>query len=113
MATAKFISEGNRVDYTPSSATAEGAVVVQGDLLGVTTSDIAADTLGSIQVTGIVRIPKPTGGGTDYSVGDLIYWDVADQNGQDTADSGTNKLLGKLIASVTTAATTMDVLLTP
>lgn len=110
MAIATFLSDGNRVNYTPGSAVDAGAVVRQSTLIGVATSDIAANELGSIQVTGVIRIPKPTGGGTDYAAGSLIYWDVADQEGN--VDSA-NPLLGKSIAVSTTAATTLDVLLTP
>jgi hypothetical protein len=34
---AQFVHDGNRVDYTPSSAVAAGDVVVQGELVGVAT----------------------------------------------------------------------------
>lgn len=110
MATALIISDGATVDYTPGSAVAAGDVVVQETLIGVAPSPIAANELGALRITGIVRIPKPTGVGTDYDAGVLIYWDVADQEGN--VDNA-NPLLGKLVAATTTAATTMDVLLTP
>lgn len=110
MATATIISDGLTVNYTPGSDVAAGAVVRQNTLIGVATSPISSGKLGAIRVTGIVRIPKPTGAGTDYAAGVLIYWDVADQQGN--VDNA-NPLLGKLVAATTTAATTMDVLLTP
>lgn len=110
---ATFVAEikqaGHFVDYTPASATSSGAVIVQGVLVGVLASDLAAGEKGALMVSGVVEIPKPTGAGTDYSAGDPIYWDAVDGNGQDTADSGTNKRIGTLLADVATTDTHMQV----
>jgi predicted RecA/RadA family phage recombinase len=40
MATAQFIHDGEQIDYTPGSAVAAGAVVVQGELIGIAKVDI-------------------------------------------------------------------------
>lgn len=110
-ATASFIHSGHAIDYTPGSAVAAGAVVVQGDLVGIAKEPIAANTLGALATTGVYRVPKPTGAGTDATVGTIMYWDVADQNAQETSDTGTNKLLGVLVEACSTTDTTCLVLL--
>jgi predicted RecA/RadA family phage recombinase len=97
------------VDYTPGSATAAGVVVVAGSLIGVVVSDLAAAEKGALCIEGVIEIPKPTGAGTDYSRGDPIYWDAADTNGQDTADSGTNKRIGTLLEDRATTDTHMQI----
>lgn len=105
MATAQFIHDGKSIDYTPGSAVAAGDVVVQGELVGVAKMDIAAGQLGALAIEGVFDFPKPTGAGTDAAVGTLMYWDVADGNAQETADTGTNKLIGKLVKACTTTDT--------
>ena len=47
MATAVYVHEGDAVDYTPGSDVAAGDVVVQGELVGVARTPIAANTAGS------------------------------------------------------------------
>jgi predicted RecA/RadA family phage recombinase len=108
---AEIIHNNETVPYTPGSAVSAGAVVVQGSLVGIAATDIAADEAGALVVGGVVEVPKPTGVGTDYSAGDLLYWDVADANAQDDADSGTNKRIGTAIADVATTETRVRVLL--
>ena len=61
---ARFIHEGNSIDYTPGSDTAAGAVVVQGDLIGVAARDIKANKLGALAVAGVFDFPKATGAST-------------------------------------------------
>ena len=103
---ARFIQDGKSIDYTPSSAVTAGDVIVQGELVGVAKQDIAANTLGALAIDGVFEFPKPTGAGTDAAVGTLMYWDVADGNAQETADTGTNKLIGKLVKACSTTDTT-------
>lgn len=111
MATAIFRHKGDAIDYTPGSAVSAGDVVVQGELVGIAKTDIAANKLGAIAVTGVYDVPKPTGVGTDYSAGDILYWDVADGNAQNDADTGTNKQIGKVVTDVATTDTMVRVLL--
>ena len=77
MPTATFIHDGNAIDYTPSTDTPAGSVVVQSDLIGVAKLDIAANTLGALAVTGVYRLPKITDlADEQFAVqnGDKIYW---------------------------------------
>lgn len=90
-----FVHEGGRIDYTPTSDVAAGAVVVQGDLVGVATQPIPANSLGSLAVEGVFDFPKATGMGTALAMGILAYWNATTQ--QATSTSAGNKLLGKVV----------------
>lgn len=92
---ASYVHEGDVVDYTPSSAVTAGAVVVQGDLVGVAVVDIPANTLGSLAVAGVFDVAKATGGSTARTAGQLQYWDATNQVAV-TSASG-NKLLGPAV----------------
>ena len=73
MPTATFVQSGDQIDHTPSSAVAAGAVVVQGNLVGVAKQPIAANALGALAVTGVFRGPKDSSNIT--AVGTMLYWD--------------------------------------
>ena len=107
MAAANFVSDGNRIDHTPGSALAAGDVVVQGDLVGVATMPIAANTLGSLAVSGVFDFPKATGGGTAITIGSIVYWD--DTNNQATTTSTGNKLIGKTVKAAADGDATVRV----
>ncbi len=106
---AKFVHDGAAVDYTPSAAVAAGAVVVQGDLVGVAKTPIAANVLGALAVGGVFDFPKATGGGSGIAAGKKVYWDVADAQAKEDDESGANKLLGKTIKVAADADTTVRV----
>jgi len=110
MAVAVMYQEGASIDYTPSSDVSAGDVIVQEDLVGVAKDDIAADELGALAVGGVYFVKKDE---TEaFAAGQLIYWDVADDNVTDDADSGTNKLFGKAVLAAIAADTHGYVLLT-
>ncbi len=95
MAAAVFIHRGSAVDYTPSSNVPAGAVVVQGDLVGVTRTALLADQLGSLAVEGVFDFPKEVGDGIEYAAGSLLYWNEAQQVATTIALG--NKLIGKAV----------------
>jgi predicted RecA/RadA family phage recombinase len=99
MPTAVFVEEGNQVDYTPSAAVAAGDVVVQGDLIGVAKTPIAANDPGALAVVGVYDFPKATGVGSGIAAGATVYWDEGDQEAKEDSESGANKLLGKTVAA--------------
>ncbi|MFO7958339.1 MAG: DUF2190 family protein [Candidatus Brocadiia bacterium] len=99
MATAKFVQEGSAIDYTPSSDVSAGDVVVQGELVGVSRLDIAADTLGALAVTGVFDFPKATGVGEGIAAGANVYWDEAEGQAGTDSETGANKLIGKTVAA--------------
>jgi predicted RecA/RadA family phage recombinase len=109
MATAVFVQSGDQIDYTPGSAVAAGAVVVQGDLIGVAKQPIAANVLGALAVSGVFDFPKATGGGSGIAAGATVYWDVADQQAKTDSETGANKLLGKTTAAAGDNDTTVRV----
>lgn len=96
---AAFVHSGEHIDHTPSSTLTAGAVVVQGELVGIVKTDIPANTLGSIAVSGVFDFPKATGSSTARTAGQLHYWDAGAQLAVTTANSGANKLLGPAIAA--------------
>jgi len=109
MATARFIHNGNSIDYTPGSNVAAGDVIVQGDLIGIAKLDIASGTLGALAVTGIFDLPKTAGSSKAIAAGAKVYWDVADGVAKTDDESGANKYLGKTVAAAGDNDTTTPV----
>lgn len=109
MATAKFIHDGDSIDYTPGSNVAAGDVVVQGDLVGMAKRDIVANALGALAVTGVFDVPKAIGAGTAIASGAKVYWDAADKQAKEDAESGANKYLGKTVKAAVDADATVRV----
>ncbi len=106
---ARLVHDGKSVDYTPASAVAAGAVVVQGDLVGVANLDIPANTQGALAVVGVFDFPKATGASTAITAGATVYWDVADGQAKEDSESGANKLAGKAVLDAADADATVRV----
>jgi predicted RecA/RadA family phage recombinase len=104
---AQFVHDGNRVDYTPSSAVAAGDVLVQGELVGVATSPIAANALGSLAVVGVFDFAKATGQGSGIAAGTKVYWDATNKRATATAQG--NTYLGKVVKAAADADETVRV----
>lgn len=103
------ISVGMRVNYTPASNVALGAVVVQGDLVGVADRPIPANTLGALAVCGIFSMDKATGADTALAVGAKVYWLAA--SSVVTATAGSNKFVGKVVKAASNTDATVEVML--
>jgi predicted RecA/RadA family phage recombinase len=103
MPQATFVAEGRQIDYTPAAAVAVGDVIVQGDLVGVVTRNLAANELGSLVVEGVYDFNKATN--VAYTVGTILYWD--DTNNIVTATATSNKTIGKVIRAAATTDTTV------
>jgi len=95
--TATFIHEGATIDYTPGADVAAGAVVVQGELVGVAVRAIPANTLGALSVDGVFDFPKATGGGTAITAGAQLYWAAIPQTATTDDAAGANKAIGKCV----------------
>jgi len=108
---AKRVSAGDRIPYTPGSDVAAGDVVVLNKLIGIADAKIAASATGSLAITGVFEVPKDTS--TAFAIGEDVYWDEADTEAQDTADSGANEFMGKAWEAAGSSDATMKVLLTP
>jgi predicted RecA/RadA family phage recombinase len=106
---ATFIQNGDSIDYTPGSAVASGDVIVQGGIVGVALTDIAANTLGSLAVRGIFEFAKTTGSTQNMTAGLLVYWD--DSSDKVTTVASGNTRLGHVVVAAGTTATTVKVLI--
>jgi len=96
---ATFVNAGDRIDYTPASDVAAGDVIVQGDLVGVATAPISANTLGSLAVAGVFDFPKATGASTAITADSTVYWDANNSVATTDNGGGANKLIGKTVAA--------------
>jgi predicted RecA/RadA family phage recombinase len=88
-----FIHDGDTIDHTPTADVAAGAVVVQGNLVGVAKQPIKAGELGALAVVGVFDFPVASL--TGWAVGDTAYWDATAQVATETQTG--NKLLGKAV----------------
>lgn len=100
---ATFVQQGSTIDYTPGVAVEAGAVVVQGELLGVSARSIPAGGLGALVVEGVFDFPKATGGGTAIAAGAAVYWDAGAGVATTDAASGANKAIGKAVRAASDA----------
>ena len=69
---ASYVSQGDILDHTPSSAVAAGDVVVIGAIIGVAPRPIAANALGALAVEGVFEMPVATG--ATGAQGSAINW---------------------------------------
>lgn len=99
---AKYVQRGDSIDFTPSVDMEAGEIVRLGNLIGITKIPIAAGTLGSVSVTGVFDVVKPSG--ITFAVGESVFW----ANG--TA-SKTGSFLGMAIAHAGGAADSVRILL--
>ena len=93
---ALFLHEGQSIEYAPSSDIAAGDVVVQGDLVGIARTPIAANQVGSLAVCGVFEFSVADVAG--FAVGITVYWNATNKALATTSNSGANKLLGKVVA---------------
>lgn len=105
---ARVHQDGNRVDYTPSGAVAAGTiVVVEGRVLGVATSDIAANQEGSLDCSYgriyEITLDAALGGSGVVANGDIFATPAGDI--ALTSNSGANPKFGQALAAYTSAAT--------
>ena len=106
MAYAVYIQDGEYIDYTPTSAVAAGDVVVQGEMVGVARTPIAANALGSLAVVGVFEFAKANPDAT-LTIGVNAYWDAT--NKVATSVSTANKLIGKVVRAAGNTDTTVRV----
>jgi predicted RecA/RadA family phage recombinase len=100
------ISDGVKLDYTPGSDVAVGAVVVIGDKVCIADRPIAANTLGAVAIHGVFNMPKGAGA---LSQGVTVYWDAA--TSQVTTTATGNKKAGYVAAAAASGDAEVAVLL--
>ena len=86
---ARFVHNGDAIDYTPNADVSAGTVVVMGDRVGLTKFDIVANTLGSLAMVGVFDFAKDN---TVIPVFGKVYWDATAKKATLTANG--NILLG-------------------
>jgi predicted RecA/RadA family phage recombinase len=82
---ATFVQVGESIDYTPVSAVVAGKVVVQGSMIGVAKTPIAAAVLGALAVKGIFDVVKAN---EQQALGAALYWDADGNPYGGTAGTG-------------------------
>ncbi len=105
--TAVYVQDDDYVDITPTADVLVGDVIVQGDLIGIATRPIPANTLGALCVEGLFDVPKTAGAGTGMAAGTKVYWDAT--NIVATPTAGANKFLGKTTLATADIDTTVRV----
>lgn len=90
------------VDYTPASAVAVGAVVVQGDYPMICHKAIDANRMGALSIEGGVYLGTVKSGVT-LAAGDKVYWEVA---GSQFTKTTTDKPFGVATAAAASGTTT-------
>ena len=105
---ARFIHDGRAIDHTPSSDVPSGAVVVQGELVGIANLAIPAGRTGSLMVEGVFDIPKAA---ETLAAGTKVYWDADGDPVGGTAGTGAltatatdNTYVGKIAAAAADTA---------
>lgn len=109
MTSAKYVQDGFRIDHVPSSDVPAGSVVAVNALFGVATQTIPANTKGSLQIAGVVSLPKPAG--VNYSVGQILHWDPVAKVTTSRTDSAFSSL--KVVKAASAEDLHVDVLLDP
>ena len=82
---ATFVQAGESIDHTPVSAVVAGQVVVQGSMIGVAKTPIAAAALGALAVKGIFDVVKAN---EQQALGAALYWDADGNPYGGTAGTG-------------------------
>ena len=100
---ASYVSQGDILDHTPSSAVAAGEVVVIGAIIGVAPRPIAANALGTLAVEGVFEMPVATG--ATGAQGSAINWYAV----SGVAHASTGVVAGKLAKPRLVGDTTVHV----
>ena len=93
------VQEGVSLDYTPTVDVTAGTIIGRGTQnsddsgIGVAPTDIAANTLGSLEIKGIFDITKADGAGVTFAEEAKVYFDVVTKlpvtaSGADTVYAG-------------------------
>jgi predicted RecA/RadA family phage recombinase len=91
-----FVARGDRITITAAANIASGDGVLAGSFFGVAETAIANGAQGAIVLEGIFDLPKAPS--QAWTVGQLIYWDGA--NNRATNVAGSLKLIGAAAAAV-------------
>lgn len=103
-----FIHEGEVIDYVAGGTVTSGDVLFSGILPGVAlNSGISGDII-SMQIRGVFKLDKTTS--LVISQGDKLYFNTGTKR---VTKTNTDKYIGVAVKAEVSAATTVNVLLTP
>lgn len=109
---ARFLAEGDRVDYTPSGAVSAGDVILVNGLIRIAALDIAAAALGALVTEGLFEAVKDN---SDIADGNALYWDADGSpvggvalSGAFTTTSSGNTFSGFAVKAAGTTAATVN-----
>jgi len=113
---AKFVQEGEAIDYTPDADVDAGEVVNVGTIPMVARYDIEDGELGALCKGGVYDVVKND---STFTAGDAVYWNSTGDPEDGTAGSGAAtssasgaNLMGIAVEDAATGDTTVRVLLT-
>lgn len=103
MAQAQFRQRGETIDHKPAGSLALGDVVVLGDIIGVASTAITANTTGALQVSGTFKMVKDA---STIAAGNRLYWNATGDPVGGVAGSGalTTNAAGAIFAGFAIAA---------
>jgi len=112
---AKYVAKAASIDHTPSSAVAAGDVVVQGQIVAIAKTPIAANALGALATRGVFDVVKAAGA---ITAGARLYWDADGDPVGGTAGTGaatttatSNQYFGAAIAAAASDDETVRMML--
>lgn len=104
-----YRSEGNTLTLTaPSGGVSSGDLYLAGSLFGVVVDDAAEGRLFALARAGVFALPKTTGGGTAFAVGDPVYYD---EDAGTVTPTATPHPVGYAVEAAADAATEVTALL--
>jgi predicted RecA/RadA family phage recombinase len=103
---ARFVQDGEAVDFVPTADAKAGDVVLQNDLIGVVKTDTPAGRPGALAVVGVFEFPKITGSGQAIAFGSKVYWDAT---GKYIRKNGVTPYVGKAVEAAGDNALTVRV----
>lgn len=101
---ARYVQNGDAVDFIPDADVPAGTIVVLGDLVGVTKLDCKAGELGALATVGVFEVAKGDGVALAFPYGKAVYWNAATKKAADAAGAG----FVRLGASVTPGGSAAD-----
>lgn len=104
---AEYVNRGETVEYTATAAVKRGDVINIGGCFGVAFTDIAADAVGIVNITGRYTVHAATG--TAISAGAALFWDAS--NKCVTTTSTSNTRIGVAANSMASGGASVDVIL--
>lgn len=86
-----FVGKGDKITITADASGLSGAPVVLEDRVGIAEHEHAVGDDLVVLLEGLVELDRAA---ETWAAGEKVYWDVADGNATNDADTGTNKPLG-------------------